>query len=137
MSEPVFAGLPRFDGAIVRPPGSWRQPLDEEAPHAAPKANVVPHKDETQSAAPAEAAGAAPRRGDADRDGAQILAARLDRIERETQAHAMQAVQAMTAKLFPELSRRFLAEEIVPQPAKTGSRLRSRDRDPGRGGAGG
>lgn len=111
MSEPVFAGLPRFDGAIIRPPGTWRQPLNEEAPaRAGPESSIAPHKDEIQPATET----LPPRPSDLTQieSALKSIAGRLDRIERETQVHAMQAVQAMTAKLFPELSRRFLAEEI-------------------------
>jgi hypothetical protein len=36
----------------------------------------------------------------------------IDRVEREARAHAVEATLAMASKLFPELSRRFLAEEI-------------------------
>jgi hypothetical protein len=125
MSKPVFAGLPRFDVASATPPGSWRRPLDETplarpaAPAIAPSREDIPPQVAAAEAPPVRPA-----------DLAQVeaalksIAARLDRIERDAQAQAMQAVQTMTAKLFPELSRRFLAEEIgrslprlVPQSA--------------------
>lgn len=115
MSEPVFAGLPRFDAGPPRPPGSWKRPLDEDKPPAVSEIRlaVAQPKDD-----PEAARAAAPDLPQGPADLTQIeaalktISARLDRIEREAQAHAIQAVQAMTAKLFPELSRQFLAEEI-------------------------
>lgn len=113
MSDPVLSGLPRFDSAVPRPPGSWRRPLDEDMPHAAgPKAIIVPHKDESAVVAAVEAPMQRPPDLTQVEAALKSIAARLDRIERETQAQSMQALQAMTTKLFPELSRRFLAVEI-------------------------
>lgn len=40
------------------------------------------------------------------------LNSRLDKIERDAQAQTLQTIQSVAAKLFPELSRQFLAEEI-------------------------
>ncbi len=125
MSEPVFAGLPRFDVAAATPPGSWRRQLDETASVRPVAAPVAPHREEM----PAQAVAAeVPSSRPADlvqvETALKAIAARLDRIEREAQAQTLQAVQTMAAKLFPELSRRFLAEEIgrslpklVPQSA--------------------
>ncbi|MFN7180729.1 hypothetical protein [Hyphomonas sp.] len=125
MSEPVFAGLPRFDIVSATPPGNWRRPLDE-APLARPAAPSIapPREDIPSQAIAAEAPPVRPADLVQVEAALKSIAARLDRIERDAQAQAMQAVQTMTAKLFPELSRRFLAEEIgrslprlVPQSA--------------------
>lgn len=115
MSEPVFAGLPRFDAAPPRGPGGWKRSLDEDAPLAAKVARPSLVQSEEDTAGADRAAPEPPSRPvdlTQVEAGLKSISARLDRIEREAQAQCMQAVQAMTAKLFPELSRLFLAEEI-------------------------
>lgn len=115
MSEPVFAGLPRFDAAPPRAQGGWKRPLDEDMPLAAKAARppVVQSEDDTTGA---EKPAPEPQLRPVDlmqvEASLKSISARLDKIERETHAQCMQAVQTMTAKLFPELSRLFLAEEI-------------------------
>lgn len=114
MSEMMLAGLPRFDDGPARAPGSWRRPLDEMIPSGiADAVKNTPPGDESGSREIPESA-PCPRPADLTEveTALKTLCARLDRIEREAQTQAMQAVQAMTAKLFPELSRMFLAEEI-------------------------
>ena len=109
MSDAVYAGLPRFDagsaGSAPRTPGSWMKPLDVSPSGHRPPKEIVPadviaepplqpldfKKIETALAA---------------------LGPRLDKIERDAQAHAFEAVQSLAARLFPELSKRFLADEI-------------------------
>ena len=109
MSDAVHAGLPRFDAGsepgAPRESGSWMRPLDVAAP------GHRPHKD----VAPAQVITEAPPQPLDFRKIEAALAAlgpRLDKLEREAQAHAVEAVQSLAARLFPELSRRFLADEI-------------------------
>jgi len=111
MSKSVFAALPRFDStegdAAARVSKDWRRPLDVETPPAAPR-----------SAAPAPTGNVEPEASAQPLDLKKIEASlitlngKLDKIERDAQAQTLATVQAMAAKLFPELARDFLAEEI-------------------------
>lgn len=109
MSDAVYAGLPRFDSGnsatALRAPGSWMKPLDVSSPEHRPPKEIVP-ADVIAEPQPQpldfkkiEAALAA-------------LGPRLDKIERDAQAHALEAIHSLAARLFPELSKRFLADEI-------------------------
>lgn len=111
MSDAVFASLPRFDGkgGQARTPGSWLKELDGHAP-AAP----TPPKAEIQEKAEVQVVETAPQALDLKKIEASLITlnSRLDKIERDAQMQTLQTIQSMSAKLFPELSREFLAEEI-------------------------
>lgn len=111
MSDAMFAGLPRFDDGASRVPGSWKRSLEDGAPAPRPPRDVPPPK---EASAEAEVPTQEPRPVDLTQLEAslKLIASRLDRIEQDARAQAFQAVQAICAKLFPELGRRFLAEEI-------------------------
>lgn len=113
MSDAMFAGLPRFDDGAARAPGDWRRSLEDGAPVPRPVREVPAAKEAAAEPKPA-APEPPPRPSDLTQLEASLksLAGRLDRIEQDARAQALQAVQAMAAKLFPELGRRFLAEEI-------------------------
>lgn len=117
MSETVFAGLPRFDSgnAAARAPGRWLRELsghpvgetESDHPQADGRCAELGH-------AETPVAEAAPQPLDFKKIEASLasLNSKLDRIERDAQAQTLQTIQSIAAKLFPELSRRFLAEEI-------------------------
>lgn len=111
MSDAMFAGLPRFDDGASRAPGSWKRSLEDSVPAPRPAREVPAPK---EAAAEIEAPAPEPRPADLTQLEAslKLIASRLDRIEQDARAQAFQAVQAMSGKLFPELGRRFLAEEI-------------------------
>ncbi|MEQ9505284.1 MAG: hypothetical protein RLO80_03360 [Hyphomonas sp.] len=119
MSSAALTGLPRFDteaaAGTSSGPSSWLRELDSKAvPDAARKAP----QDVQAATGPAPAAMPAvesPALLDLKKIEASLAAlnSKLDKIERDAQAQALQTVQSMAAKLFPELSRHFLAEEIA------------------------
>lgn len=117
MSSAMLAGLPRFDaeaGKATSPaPGRWMKELEGEV--AAPPAQKVQSTEEAAVAAPQAATAVEPQiLLDLKKVEASLvtLNSQLARIERDAQAQTLQTVQSMAAKLFPELSRHFLAEEI-------------------------
>lgn len=115
MSDAVFAGLPRFDAKAgrVHTPGSWLKELDGRAPPEPAEMPVLGIPEPTvKSEAPVVEA--APQPLDLKKIEASLITlnSRLDKIERDAQAQTLQTIQSVSAKLFPELSRAFLADEI-------------------------
>ena len=112
MSKALFLSLPRFDanGGLL-PPTDWLRSFDDavsgrEAP--ADRAYGEPARAETPVVQ------ATPAQLDLRKLEASltVLNARLDKIERDAQAQTLEAVQSIAARLFPLLSKDFLAEEI-------------------------
>ena len=112
MSKALFLSLPRFDanGGLL-PPTDWLRSFDDtvscrEAP--ADRPYVEPARVETPVVQ------ATPAQLDLRKLEASltVLNARLGEIERGAQAQTLEAVQSIAAKLFPLLSKAFLAEEI-------------------------
>lgn len=107
MSDSVFAALPRFDSgagdASVRVSKDWRRPLGEAPP---PDQRVVAAQNAESEPSPQPL--------DLKKIEASLVAlnGKLDKIERDAHVQTLAMVQAMASKLFPELSRDFLAEEI-------------------------
>ena len=119
MSDALFAGLPRFDTGADSPAprgaGSWLRELDAVAPGGGPVARPVadntrpaPGRTEPSQIPPAS------QPADLAKIEASLAAlnSKLDKIEREAQVQIVQTISSIAAKLFPELSRHFLAEEI-------------------------
>ncbi len=108
MSDSVFAALPRFDSvfgdASARVSKDWRRPLGDEATPPAKRVAATQKAESEPSPQPL----------DLKKIEASLVAlnGKLDNIERDAQAQTLATVQAMASKLFPELSRDFLAEEI-------------------------
>lgn len=113
MSEAVFSHLPRFDTPAERAPADWLKPLDGalRAPVKAP----LPE----QMAPPAAQADSAPAAQPA--PGGELrqmqkaiadLSLLMGRLEIEARQQAVTTIQTMAGRLFPELSRQFMAEEI-------------------------
>lgn len=115
MSDAVFASLPRFDANAGRPraAGSWLKELDGHAPHE-PAETPAPRIPEPTAKADAPVVDTSPQPLDLKKIEASLITlnSRLDKIERDAQAQTLQTIQSLAAKLFPELSREFLAEEI-------------------------
>jgi hypothetical protein len=112
MSKALFLSLPRFDanGSLL-PPTDWlRSFADEGSRRAAPAERSYA---QTAPAEPA-AAEATPAQLDLRKLEASMmeLNARLDKIERDAHVQTAEAVQSIAARLFPLLSKDFLAEEI-------------------------
>lgn len=115
MSDAVFASLPRFDANAGRPraAGSWRKELDGHAPPETAEKPAL-RMPEPTAKADAPVAEVSPQPLDLKKIEASLITlnSRLDKIERDAQAQTLQTIQSVAAKLFPELSRAFLAEEI-------------------------
>lgn len=115
MSDAVFASLPRFDAKAGQPraPGSWLKELDGLAPPE-PSDKPAPRLPEPMVTAEVPVVEASPQPLDLKKIEASLITlnSRLDKIERDAQAQTLQSIQSVAAKLFPELSREFLAEEI-------------------------
>jgi hypothetical protein len=115
MSDAVFANLPRFDANAgrTRAPGSWLKELDGHAPPDLVE-KPAPRLPEPAVKADAPVVEASPQPLDLKKIEASLITlnSRLDKIEREAHAQTLQTIQSVAAKLFPELSREFLAEEI-------------------------
>lgn len=110
MSSALLANLPRFDeGEQAHPAELLKRMLGEmqgaAKPPAPPVEEVVETVEEAPPADPAPALEEVERLiGD--------LSGLMARLEQESRERSMQAIQSLAARLFPELSRRFLAEEI-------------------------
>lgn len=117
MSETLFSNYPRFDTdeALAKPhaTGRWQRSLES---HDEPLQELLPLAEPEIEAQPEVQVEAPPSPSEIDLTNVEAslaaLGARLDKIEREANAQALQAVQSMASKLFPELSRLFLAEEV-------------------------
>ena len=113
MSETVFAGrLPRFDeNGSLRPPTDWLRPLDEPGESRAAQAERARAEAAKVEAPVVEAT---PAQLDLRKLEASLtaLSGKLDKIERDARAQTVDTVQSIAAKLFPLLSKDFLAEEI-------------------------
>jgi hypothetical protein len=120
MSEAFLSSLPRFDGAGARPTSSQLRLLLGQMPveDAAADQSRDPLAAQTQSGSePTLAADANGTPGGAP-EFAEIeimlsaMSDAIERIERESREHSVRVTQSIAAKLFPELSRLFLSEEI-------------------------
>jgi len=119
MSDAVFADLPRFDSGAGqmagRAPGSWRRELGGKIIGEPADDTLQAEKDRLAAVYPeVTPVEPAPQPLDVRVIEASLSAlhARLDQFERDAQAQTLQSIQSVAAKLFPELSRRFLADEI-------------------------
>lgn len=115
MSDTVFAGLPRFDldSGSTRPPTGWMKSLEAGTPSVPPELTEPPEP-EIQKLFEEPIVEETPPSLDLTHIEASLatLCGRIDRIERDAQTQALQTVKAIAEKLFPKLSRAFLAEEI-------------------------
>ena len=115
MSDAVFAHLPRFDVVAERRPADWLRALASGEAMPAPVMQGL-EEDSLPAPPPVKSEPVAvhpiPQETAALQATIGNLSKLMDRLDREARQHSVQTVQAIAAQLFPELSRRFLAEEI-------------------------
>jgi hypothetical protein len=120
MSKTLFLSLPRFDanGSLL-PPADWLRSFEDAGSRRAPpaeRAYAEPMQPSYAETVPAETPVARTTPGQCDLRKLEAsltqLNAALDKIERDAQAQTAKAVQSIAARLFPLLSKDFLAEEI-------------------------
>ena len=106
MSEAVFANLPRFDLiGSESSPGQGRRTPSRPSPARAEEIR----KEEASAAAEAEMA----KRLKAMDATLSSLTQTIDQARQDAEAQTLDTILAIAEKLFPELSRQFLAEEIA------------------------
>lgn len=115
MSDAVFSQLPRFDAVTAARPADWLRAMnsgDLQAPsrpvaqEEVTPAPTPPSKSEPAIVRPI------PQETAALQATVSNLAKLMERIEAESRQQTAETVQQIARQLFPELSRRFLAEEI-------------------------
>lgn len=120
MSEAFLSSLPRFDGDGARPSSSQlrlllgQMPVDDDKAGQASDTPRAPVSSDPEPAIADEAditPGRAPEFAEIEIM-LSAMSGAIERIERESREHAVRVTQAISAKLFPELSRLFLADEI-------------------------
>lgn len=113
MSRTLLAGLPRFDvnGGLL-PPTDWLRSFDENEDGQPEQRAALARAEAVKVEAPVVEA--TPAQLDLRKVEASLTAlnGKLDKLEREAKAQTVEAIQAIAAKLFPMLSKAFLAEEI-------------------------
>ena len=112
MSKALFLSLPRFDanGGLL-PPTDWLRSFDDTGSCSTAPAHRA-YDEPAHAVTPVVQA--TPAQLDLRKLEASltVLNAGLDKIERGAQAQTLEAVQSIAARLFPLLSKDFLAEEI-------------------------
>lgn len=112
MSNALLSNLPRFDEETgTHPAEQLKVLLGQMKEAAAPKPNRPQPEPVLEELPPAPPADPGPTLAEAERLVGE-LSALIDRLERDSREQAMHVTQALATRLFPELSRRFLAEEI-------------------------
>lgn len=113
MSDAVFSHLPRFDVVSGPRPAEWLRAMTAGESHAAPQ--PAPREDAVPPAPKAEPAAVRPIPQETAALQATVtsLAKAIERIEAEARLQTVETVRSIAGQLFPELSRRFLAEEIA------------------------
>ena len=115
MSSALLSNLPRFDrDDQTHPAEQLKRMLGQmQAAAARPTATTsqpeTPPEEEEEASSPMDAG---PKLAEVESLIAQ-LSSTLVRIEGEARDHSVQVTQALAARLFPELSRQFLADEIA------------------------
>lgn len=118
MNDAVFSHLPKFHPATDRQPADWLKILTtpgEPGLPPEPAAAPAPTAPAPQVAAPEPAVAVpSPAANQAALENViESLAGLVNRLEAEAREQAAVALRAMAAELLPELSRQFLAEEIM------------------------
>ncbi|MEZ5999522.1 hypothetical protein [Hyphomonas sp.] len=113
MSSALLSNLPRFDGdAQTHPAEQLKRMLGQMQAAAARPAASPPQPEEAVEDDQATGEDLSPSHAQVESLISQLSSA-LARIESEARDQSMQVTQALAARLFPELSREFLAEEIA------------------------
>ena len=107
----LLSSLPRFDAEDETHPADKLKRLlgQMQAAAARPAQPAAAEEAAEDTAAPVEDTG--PSLAELDRVVADLSGV-MARLEQESREHSMQVIQSLAARLFPELSRHFLAEEI-------------------------
>ena len=112
MSEAFFSNLPRFDSAAPPPASNSRRLLLGQMPvedvAIAPEMTFAP---EIEPETGADAPGRVPEFAEIEIM-LTALSDTIERLERESREQVVSVTQSIASRLFPELSRLFLAEEI-------------------------
>lgn len=114
MSDAVFSHLPRFDAVTGPRPADWLRAMtrdDLQAPSRPAEADA-PAPAPAQTKAEPAVVRPIPQETAALQATISSLAKAMERIDAESRQQTVETVQAIAGQLFPELSRRFLAEEI-------------------------
>ncbi|KCZ87463.1 hypothetical protein HJA_13025 [Hyphomonas jannaschiana VP2] len=115
MSSALLSNLPRFDQGDQTHPAEQLKRMLGQMQEAAARTKPAPEptgesvEEEVQSPEPVDLG---PSLAEIESLAGQLSAV-LGRIENEARDQAMQVTQALAARLFPELSQRFLAAEIA------------------------
>jgi hypothetical protein len=115
MSSALLSNLPRFDqGDHTHPAEQLRRMLGQmQAAAARPAAEAEPQvmvsEEEEELTTPVDTG---PPLAEVERLIGQLSAA-LNQIESEARDQSVRVTQALASRLFPELSRRFLADELA------------------------
>ena len=113
MSDAVFSQLPRFDTVSGPRPAEWLRAMtageSRAAPQPASREEAAPPAPKVEPAAVRPI----PQETAALQAAVASLAKAIERIDAESRLQTVESVRAIAAQLFPELSRRFLAEEIT------------------------
>ena len=111
MSNALLSRLPRFDKDDQHPAEQLRRMLGQMKAAAARPAVAAPVEEIVEEDVASPEVDLGPSLAEVDGLIGQLSSA-LTRIESESRNQAMQVTQSLAARLFPELSRKFLAEEI-------------------------
>ncbi len=114
MSSALLSNLPRFDqDDQTHPAEQLKRMLGQmQATAARPAATTSPEKPLAEEEEPSPPEDLGPPLAEVESLITQ-LSSTLVRIESEARDHSVQVTQALAARLFPELSRQFLADEIA------------------------
>ena len=112
MSSALLSSLPRFDSETASRRGGQLNVLKGGAPEPIPAFEMSP-EDELE---PLVDLAEVPVEPGPTFDEIEAMLAQLpdvlSQVEQEARAHSLQVLRSLVGRLFPELSRRFLAEEI-------------------------
>ncbi|MFN4183336.1 MAG: hypothetical protein ACK4M6_00995 [Hyphomonas sp.] len=116
MSDAVFSQLPRFDVIRGPRPADWLRAMSAGDLHA-PSGQAPPEEAEAGlAAAPAKAEPSVvrpiPQETAALQAAVSNLEKLMERVDVEARQNTVETIRTIASQLFPELSRRFLAEEI-------------------------
>ena len=111
MSNALLSSLPRFDKDDQHPAEQLRRMLGQMKAAAARPTLAAPVEEIVEEDVASPEVDLGPSLAEVDGLIGQLSSA-LTRIESESRNQAMQVTQSLAARLFPELSRKFLAEEI-------------------------
>lgn len=114
MSDAVFSHLPRFDTVTGPRPAEWLRAMTAGERGAAPPPAPCEEAAAPPAAVKAEpiAVRPIPQETAALQATISSLAKAIEQIEAEARQQTVDTVRAIVGQLFPELSLRFLAEEI-------------------------